>query len=311
MADNNYVLLETRGVLAVSGTDATSFLQNLISNDVNRVDADHTIYAMLLTPQGKFLHDFFVAMHPENDNAFVIEAEAERIDDLEKRLSMYRLRADVSLERVGEEWSVVAAFGSNAAQALGLDASEGASGRVAGGVAFVDPRLQTLGLRLIGPREAITRHLDEAGFKRTEPAEYEHLRLSLGVPAGGRDILIEKSFPLECNLDELNAIDYEKGCYVGQELTARTHYRANLRKRLVPIRLQGPLPEPGAAVTLDGKNVGEMRSADGERGLALLRIDSLASAEEEGKPLMTGTTEIVPDLPEWLSLDLTSETEPV
>lgn len=303
MAESNFIILETRDLLMVSGTDAGVFLQNLISNDVNRVDAGRIIYATLLTPQGKFLHDFFVAAHPQASAAYIIETEASRTDDLEKRLSMYRLRSDVTLEPAPQGWAVFAAFGGDAAQNLNLEPTEGMATNVVGGVAFIDPRLAALGVRTIGPTKEMTQHLEEAGFTRTETSMYERLRLSLGVPDGSRDILVDKSFPLECNLDDLNAIDYQKGCYVGQELTARTHHRAKIRKRLIPVRLDGPLPDAGTTVTLEGRDIGEMRSGVGQRGLALLRIESLKSAAQSGQPLMAGVTEIVPDVPAWLKLD--------
>ena len=151
--------------------------------------------------------------------------------------------------------------------------------------------------------------MEGAGFSETDRSAYEHLRLSLGVPDGSRDILIEKSFPLECNLDDLNAIDYEKGCYVGQELTARTHHRAKIRKRLFPVKSNGPVPAAGTPITVNGKEVGEMRSGDGQQGLALLRIESLRSAEAAGLSLMVDDVEIVPDMPAWLKIDEATDSD--
>lgn len=310
MTERNFTVLEMRGLLVVSGADAGAFLQNLISNDIDRVSPNRTIYGTLLTPQGKFLHDFFVAAHPAGDGAYLLDAEAGRIDDLERRFGMYRLRADVVLERATPDWAVSAAFGHEAAPALGLEPEAGTAAPRAGGVTFVDPRLAALGARAIGPASTITRLLEESGFVRTGSGVYDELRLSHGIPDGSRDILVERSFPLECNLDDLNAIDYEKGCYVGQELTARTHYRAKIRKRLFPIRSERALPATGTAITLNDKNVGEMRSSAGRRGLALLRIESLKSAREQGLSLTAGETEITPDVPAWMVLDDTADAEP-
>ncbi len=303
MAERTFTVLETRGLLAVSGADAGAFLQNLISNDVDRVGPDRTVYGTLLTPQGKFLHDFFVAAHPARDGAYLLDTEGERVGDLERRLGMYRLRADVALEREAPDWAVFAAFGDGAAAALGLGPGAGAAARRAGGAVFADPRLAALGARAVGPAAAVARALEEAGFARAGSGAYDRLRLSHGVPDGSRDILVEKSFPLECNLDELNAIDYDKGCYVGQELTARTRHRARIRKRLFPVGAERALPGAGTAVTLDGRNVGEMRSSAGRGGLALLRIEALTSARERGVPLMAGDVEIAPGVPAWMRLD--------
>jgi len=303
MAERKFIVLERRSVLVVAGADAGAFLQNLISNDVDRVEVRRAIYATLLTPQGKFLHDFVVSTHPQAADGYLIETEAGRVDDLEKRLTMYRLRADVTMTRADPVWAVFAGFGDGTAQALGLESDAGSAAATAGGVICVDPRLVALGIRAVGPAPDMRQRLEAAGFSETDQSAYEHLRLSLGVPDGSRDILVEKSYPLECNLDDLNAIDYEKGCYVGQELTARTHHRAKIRKRLFPVKSQGPVPEAGTPITFNGKEVGEMRSGDGQQGLALLRIESLRSAEAGGPPLMVDGMEIVPDIPAWLKID--------
>tara|TARA_A100001037_G_scaffold204872_1_gene183276 strand:- start:305 stop:1243 length:939 start_codon:yes stop_codon:yes gene_type:complete len=311
MTGPKFIVLETRSALVVSGGDAEMFLQNLISNDVTKVSAQRAIYATLLTPQGKFLHDFFVAAHPEIAAAYVIETEADRMADLEQRLTMYRLRADVTLEAAPADWEVLAAFGEGAAEALDLEPVEGAAASRDGSVAYVDPRLASLGVRAVGPTEALKVLMADAGISESSNSEYEELRLSLGVPDGSRDILVEKSFPLECNLDDLNAIDYEKGCYVGQELTARTHHRAKIRKRLFPVKSEGPVPEAGLPVTFNDKDIGEMRSGAGQQGLALLRIESLRSAQSEDQPLMVGETAIVPIIPPWLDIeDETSDSAP-
>ena len=272
---------------------------------------NRAIYGTLLTPQGKFLHDFFVAAHPAGNGAYLLDAEAGRIDDLERRFGMYRLRADVVLERATPGLGRYPRLSvTRAAPTLGLEPEAGTAAPRAGGVTFVDPRLAALGARAIGPASTITRLLEESGFVRTGSGVYDELRLSHGIPDGSRDILVERSFPLECNLDDLNAIDYEKGCYVGQELTARTHYRAKIRKRLFPIRSERALPATGTAITLNDKNVGEMRSSAGRRGLALLRIESLKSAREQGLSLTAGETEITPDVPAWMVLDDTADAEP-
>ena len=305
MADTNYTYLENRSFLVISGKEASSFLQNLISNNIERVTPHCTIYAVLLTAQGKFLHDFFVLAHPINDDSYIIEADRSRINDLHNRLSMYRLRADVSIGYPTENWSVVAAFGHDALPSLGMLPKEGKTTQIEAGIVFVDSRIHSLGARLIGPIERISQYLNEHQFSYVDLDIYESCRLSLGVPAGGQDIVVEKSFPLECNLDELNAIDYTKGCYVGQELTARTHYRANLKKRLIPVHLKGPPPEYGATITMAGKNIGQMRSSKGEYGLALLNILSLKERGNEGD-LMSGLTELIPNIPTWLNFSTDS-----
>ncbi|MBV9859527.1 MAG: folate-binding protein YgfZ [Alphaproteobacteria bacterium] len=271
MARASFVALPQRGILAVGGPDRRSFLQGLVSNDVEKVSAEQARYAALLTAQGRYLHDFIMI---ELDEAILLDAEAARLSDLKRRLSIYRLRARVTLEQ-RPELAVVAVFGEGTLAALGLAAEPGQARPFAEGAALVDPRHAALGARIVAGRDSAERALAEAGLAVGEFADWDRLRLSLGVPDGSRDLVPEKSILLESGFDELNGIDWQKGCYIGQELTARTKYRGLVKKRLMPVRIDGPLPAPGAILTLNGQEAGEMRSNRGDIGLALLRIDRL------------------------------------
>jgi folate-binding protein YgfZ len=166
------------------------------------------------------------------------------------------------------------------------------------GIAFVDPRLAALGTRAILPREHLRQALSETGASETDFAEYDRLRLQLGVPDGSRDLSLDKSILLEAGFDELHGVDWQKGCYIGQELTARTKYRGLIKKRLFPVRIDGPAPESGAIVTLDGREAGEMRSSRDGIGLALLRLEAVA----KGINLAVGDTVIEPLTPSWMRL---------
>jgi hypothetical protein len=295
MADASFVLLDDRGVLAVSGPDRRPFLQGLVSNDVDKVGPTAGRYAALLTAQGKYLHDFMMV---EADESIWLETEAVRLSDLKRRLSIYRLRAKASLaER--SDLSVAVVFGADAPDALGLSREPGAARAFASGVAFVDPRLAALGARIILPRERIRASLADAGLVETGFYSYDRLRLSLGIPDGRRDLVPEKSILLESGFDELNGVDWHKGCYIGQELTARTKYRGLVKKRLMPVQIDGPTPPPGAVVTADGREVGEMRSSCDGVGLALLRIKPV----REGKTLAAGGATLIPVGPSWMRLD--------
>ena len=269
--------LADRALLAVSGPDAHTFLQGLISNDVGKIRDGGAIYAALLTPQGKFLHDFFVF---ELDRTLHLDCEAERLDDLARRLAMYRLRARVGLDRVGT-LRVCALFGAPIA-----DIARG----IEGGAVYPDPRMAALGARaaLHGGAEA----LRAAGCRLAPREAYDSLRLGLGVPDGSRDLAVGKSFPLEYGFEELNGVDFEKGCYVGQEVTVRMKHRGRLRKRLVAVEVAGPVPAPGTPILDRGAEVGELRSAANGRGLALLRSDRLGSAAQEGVELRAGEARI-------------------
>jgi folate-binding protein YgfZ len=294
MANRLYLVLEDRGLLALSGDDRAAFLQGLISNDIAKVGPDRAIYASLLTAQGRFLHDFFIA---ESNGGYLIDAEASRLDDLRRRLMLYRLRSKVAIAPV-EDQVVVALFGDEALATLGLGETPGRVTPFAGGLAYVDPRLAGMGARAILPRERLEA-IAASGFEASDRVAYDRLRLSLGVPDGSRDLPVEKALLLENGFDELNGVDWKKGCYVGQEVTARMKYRALVRKRLLPVRIEGEMPAPGTPVVLDGEEAGEMRSAADGWGLALLRLDVVEKAEREGRPLSVGTASATPLKPSW------------
>jgi hypothetical protein len=292
--EDRFAPLAGRAVLAVAGDDRRAFLQGLISNDVEKVAATRAVHAAFLTAQGRFLHEFFLVEHGD---ALLLEAEAERLDDLRRRLSLYRLRAKVAIER-RDALAVFALFGDGAAARLGLAAERGAAAPFAGGVAFVDPRLPALGVRVLAPAGAATA-IAAAGFAEAPFAAWDTHRLALGVPDGSRDLPIEKALLLENGFDELEGVDWKKGCYIGQELTARMKYRALVRKRLTPVRIDGPAPPPGTPVMLGADEAGEMRSARDDRGLALLRLEAVETASRESRPLTAGEARLTPGTPAW------------
>ena len=295
MPEASFALLDDRGVLAVSGADRRSFLQGLVSNDVEKVGPAQARFAALLTAQGKYLHDFMMI---EFDEALWLEAEARRLGDLRRRLSVYRLRAKAELDEQ-PELAVAVVFGAGALPAMGLSDEPGAARRFGSGVALVDPRLTALGARCILPSIDIRPALEGIGLAESGFPAYDRLRIELGIPDGGRDLVPEKSILLEAGFDELNGVDWQKGCYIGQELTARTKYRGLIKKRLMPVEIDGPAPAPGAIVTADGREVGEMRSSRDGLGLALLRIEPVI----EGKQLKAGDTALVVSKPGWMRLD--------
>ena len=286
-----YVLLADRGVLAVRGGDARSFLQGLTSNDIARIREDQAGYGALLTPQGKYLFDFFLVQEAAQ---LLLETDLARLDELLRRLLMYRLRSKVDLENVSTRFAVAALIGDEVAARLDLPLRLGAARVLEQGLVFIDPRLARLGARVLLPRDAAAALLAKLGFEEIEGAAYERLRLSLGVPDGSRDLVVEKSTLIESGFEELNGVDFAKGCFVGQELTARMKYRGLVRKRLLPVAFTGAPPPPGTIVRLGEREAGEMRSGIDGQGLALLRLEQVAKARAEGAPLMAGATEILP-----------------
>lgn len=290
--------LPDRGLIGVGGVDARGFLQNLVTNDLRRLTPRRPLYALLLTPQGKFLHDFFVMELPDADadTAFALDCERHRRADLLRRLAFYKLRSEVVLADLTDRYAVHAAFGQGASAALGLT-SEPAAQTAGGGVMFVDPRLSDLGARMVCPGGEDG---SWPGLRRATLDEYREHRLSLGIADGSRDLVVERTFPLEAGLDDLNAIDFSKGCYVGQELTTRTRHRGTIRKRLLPVFVEGPLPRPGTAVTLEDRQIGEIRSGRGRRALAMLRLEVLEAFHRAGIDLTAGGSTIRPYRPAWM-----------
>jgi hypothetical protein len=293
---NGYVILAERGLIALRGEDARGLLQGVISTDIERVTPASASYGALLTPQGKYLFDFVIL---QLGDALVLDTERARVDDLMRRLLMYRLRAKVEIADRSDELEVAAVLGADLAARLDLPAQPGAARALSGGVVMIDPRLAQLGGRAVLPRGHSAAVLADLGFPPLPPAVYERARLALGIPDGSRDLVVDRSTLLESGFEELHGVDFKKGCFVGQELTARMRYRGLVRKRLMPVAFNGPPPAPGTPIRLDGKDAGEMRSSQDGHGIALLRLEQVARAAEVGVPLLADATEVVPRKPDW------------
>ena len=299
MSQAQAVLLDHRGILKASGADLRDFLQGIVSNDVTKVSGTRAVWSAFLTPQGKFLHEFFLAAKGEgaaNGDGLLLDCEAERLDDLKRRLSVYKLRSKVALADGRADYRVAALLGEDALSALDLPPETGAARALDGGIAFVDPRLPSLGARALLPRGDAEATLERAGFAFSDLAAYDALRLRHGVPDGSRDLEVEKSLLLESGFDELHGIDWDKGCYMGQELTARTKYRALIKKRLVPVEIDGPPVESGTAIMAADRQAGTLRSSSGARGLALIRLEYLDAA---ATPLTAGDAKVTARKPDW------------
>ena len=268
--------LDDRAVISLAGPEARPFLQNLVSNDVEKLAPGRGLYAALLSPQGKIGFDFFLV---EGDGAILLDVATDARDALLKKLKLYRLRAKVEIE-ARDEHGIYAALGTHHPPTRPTPYSARA-------VTFADPRLAGLPARSIGAVAEMPAGMPGA-------ATYHALRLELGVPEGG-DFGFEKIFALDGGLDELHAISFEKGCYVGQELTARMKHRATSRKRPVPVMGAGDLPLPGTAVT-QGSEIGEIIAAHGARGFASVRLDKWDAAQ----PAQSGDVVVTLIKPNWL-----------
>ncbi len=264
--------LPDRGVITIDGDDRVAFLQGLVSNDIAAVRPGHAIWAALLTPQGKWLADFFVFADAET---LKLDCEAAQVTMLLQRLSRYRLRMKVTLTADPDLRIYVAWHGTPA-----ID-----------GIIAPDPRLPDFAWRILAAADLPTTATVE---------DWDSYRLAAGLPDGSRDMETDRSVLLEAGFDELAGVSWTKGCYMGQELTARTKYRGLLKRRLVPVAVDGPLPAPGTPILRDGKEVGTMRSGRNQLGLAIVRIDTL------GLTLRCGDADLTPRVPHWMHVPAAS-----
>ncbi len=260
--------LPQRGVIAVEGEDRVAFLQGLVSNDVEAVGPGHAVWAALLTPQGKWLADFFIFADTDR---LLLDCESEQIPMLLQRMSRYRLRMKVTL-RADPDLFVSVAWGGRPDVA---------------GILAPDPRLPDFAWRVLAAA---------ALAATATPEDWDLYRLQAGLPDGSKDMEADRSVLLEAGFDELAGVSWTKGCYMGQELTARTKYRGLVKRRLVPVVVAGPLPVAGTPVLKDDVEVGTMRSGRGDIGLASLRLDAL------GGDLRCGEAALMARVPLWLRL---------
>ncbi|MBT4889576.1 MAG: folate-binding protein YgfZ [Rhodospirillales bacterium] len=297
MTKNTCVILNNRGLVAVSGSDARTFLQGIVSCDVHKVSPQTTVYGAFLTPQGKYLFDFFIA---EQNGDLLLDIERDRIADFIKRLSLYKLRSDISLADVSDQYEIIALFGEkDLFSTLQLGTTPGATKPFGNGIICTDPRLVEAGARVIIPTSDGDTVTNSSDFSQSTQDAYDQHRISLSLPDSTQDLIAEKSTLLENGFDELNGVDWDKGCYMGQEVTARTKHRGLLKKRLVCVDIEGPPPKAGTPITYNDRTFGEMRSSSGNMGLALIKLDFF---EEQGKTeaaLNADNATITPRKPNW------------
>ncbi|MBA8667642.1 folate-binding protein YgfZ [Holosporaceae bacterium 'Namur'] len=248
-----YFLLENREVIAISGADRGKFLQGIISNDIGKINLDSYIYALMLTPQGKLLYDFFII---ERDNSYLLDCPKPFVEEIVKKFNVYKLRSDINISRL-------------------IDHKIYASFSKLNNLFLPDPRNTELGFRAI-----INPSISFIGAP-LDIRKYDLKRMELLIPDMVSDLESGTYFPLELHLDELNAIDYKKGCYVGQEVTARTHYRGVVRKNLYRIEvIEGEQLEPKINIYLGEKKVGQTLGFVGSQGLGLLRTEEIETAKD-------------------------------
>ena len=263
---SNWIALSNRGIVALTGGDARQFLQALITNDVNRVSSSRSIYSALLTPQGKLIYDFFVV---EKDDALLLDCNSGLLAGLIRHLGLYKLRANVKIEDHSHDWLVLALPHNS-------DGSRIIDPRSKGN-AFIDPRCSKMGYRAIIPAISSEVELGKSDMEKTDHDVYESMRIALGIPDCENDGVSGKFFALECALDDLDGISFEKGCFIGQEVTTRMKHRNLVRKKLLPISFDGPSLPPGTLIANGDVKVGEVCSSVDGHAIAMLKLDQAKS----------------------------------
>lgn len=280
------VLLPDRGVIKLAGEAARGFLNGIVTSDVGEVAPGTSRFAALLTPQGKIIADFIVTEAAvEDGGGLYLDVPKALAPALAQKLNFYKLRAKVTIEDLSDRLGVMAVW-------------DGA-GNSDYGLTYPDPRLPALGLRVILPPEVAAEAAADLGAKLVDADAYEAHRIALGVPRGGDDFIYMDTFPHEADMDQLGGVDFQKGCYIGQEVVSRVEHRATARSRVVPVAYEDHAPMPGLEVKAGDKQVGMMGSAANGRGLALLRLDRVADAMAAGTPLVSGGVTLRVLKPDW------------
>jgi folate-binding protein YgfZ len=285
-------LLPERGVLKVVGDDARKFLHGLVTADMLGLAPGTARFGALLTPQGKIIADFFVTEAPQSEGGgFFLDIPRALAITLVDKLNLYKLRAKVLVEDLTEILGVLAVWDGAGAAKQGLT--------------YVDPRLPALGFRVMIPPHRAIAAASELGAALVSAEDYEAHRIALGVPRGGVDFAYGDAFPHEADMDQLGGVDFAKGCYVGQEVVSRIEHRGIARTRAVALRYDGAAPASGTPITAGERQVGTMGSAARGRGIALVRLDRVAEAEQA--PLAAGGIPIRLIKPDWARFSFPGE----
>ncbi len=266
------IKLEDRIIIELIGTDTKGFLQALVTNNLDLVSCNKSIYAALLSPQGKYIFDFFIFESSLN-GLLSIDCEINRYQELLEKLNIYKLRSKIDFN-INKNITIFSIYGSDYSELildLEMNNIEGDTKKVNNNIIIIDPRNKNLGLRIYSNTDNFLKKLDQIPYGTASELDYN--RIQLTVPNPAVDLEIEKSFLIENNFELINAIDFNKGCYIGQENTARQKYRGTTKKKLVPVKIIGQNISNGTKIFHDEKIIGTMRSSCKDIGLVTIRTD--------------------------------------
>ena len=286
MTTNKFIFLKDTAFFLISGKERNSFLQGLLTNDINKCTENMAIYSVFLSPQGKFLSDFFIV---NLGNAYLFETRRPFVKDLLDKFNFYKLRADIKIIEKNEYVSLAIHESTNIFSELKLP---GYLEKNNEGLIFVDPRTVNLGLKAYIRKEIVDKFCLRYSLQEDSSNNYDKKRIENIIPDSLQDLEINKSVLLENNFDSINAINWDKGCYVGQEITARMKYRSLIKKSLIKISIIEGIVKPKDDVLIDNKKVGKISSINNKIGLAMLRIDEAKNASSNNMVLKTNKGKI-------------------
>lgn len=286
--DQYIIPLSNRGVVAVYGKDARDFLQRILTNDIEKVTEELTQYSALLTPQGKFLFDFFICQM--GDDTLLLDCDAASIPEIIETLEKYKLQSEVGIKNVSENFHVMAILGDGTVEAVDPEMVPGKIYDFGDGIVYIDPRLPAMQLRVLfyyKEGESELPGILTGGFIDGDYDLYEYLRLWVGVPDTSRDMVKGKSFPFDYGFKEMNCFAFEKGCYIGQEVITRFNQKGTVKNKLFPVRFDGNMPKSGEAIIKNEKPVGKFCSGIDDIGIALLNIKEVEDVQKTGTKVST------------------------
>jgi hypothetical protein len=296
MEKNEVIILEDRGFIQIKGSEAKDFLQNIVTNDIEKVTSDSTVFSSILTPQGKYLFEFFILKLKDN---YLIECEKKSTTEIIKLLNFYKLRSKVDFIDLSEKYATAIISLEKFKEINGSNLSKGSTTSYGEDPVYIDPRNEKLGAKIISKLENIHLAIKKLNLKITDKEKYYSKSFELGIPQINLDKLKEKIFGIENNLDELNGIDFKKGCYVGQENTSRIKLRNKLRRRILPVKeIAGEILE-NDIIKYKNSEIGKIM-IDKPYSFALVKVVEPDLKELINTELMCGESKVKILKPEWI-----------
>ena len=296
MEKNEVIILEERGFIQIKGSEAKDFLQNIVTNDIEKVTSDSTVFSSILTPQGKYLFEFFILKLKDN---YLIECEKKSTTEIIKLLNFYKLRSKVDFIDLSEKYATAIISLEKFKEINGSNLSKGSTTSYGEDPVYIDPRNEKLGAKIISKLENIHLTIKKLNLKIADKEKYYNKSFELGIPQINLDKLKEKIFGIENNLDELNGIDFKKGCYVGQENTSRIKLRNKLRRRILPVKeIAGEILE-NDIIKYKNSEIGKIM-IDKPYSFALVKVVQPDLKELTNTELMCGKSKVKILKPEWI-----------